>query len=467
MTGRGGRMAGAYVLAAALWAAFAAGLAPALLADAYHGRSGVPVLNRLLAATSRRPLAHYLGLWRDLAVAVAIAMGAHAVVVAAVRARFAEGRWRLGLAAWAAAVLGLTVLAGPRQDYAAYLEIWARTRAGGDPWAVHPEWGYSLNAYGPAFLFLAPVAGLNPLAPKLLFATAFLLAAVALLAALCSDPRLRGGPLRFWLLALVASPFAWVEIAWYGHFDLVVALSCVAALHGADRDRDAAAGAWLGAGVLLKYLPVVIGPALALRRDGTIRRRLVIAAAVVVAAGLAGAWAAWGPAPLRALQFGATRGSTSLSVFRFLRGLYSPLWLLWPDPDLDSWALPALALGGAVVVGLAAWRRLEPARAATAAVLVTVLLYRVGFPQYQTVVFTLAALACLRDPSAWSSGRLREAFGLYFAWISAFTLFDWAVDGVIANPQWGWVEDLAGAPTAVLGAWLLAALLRAEPPTSR
>ena len=62
----------------------------------------------------------------------------------------------------------LTALGGPRHDYVAFLEMWQMVRGGYDPWWITKRLGYPLNAYGPLFNLLAPLAGWNPLAPKLL-----------------------------------------------------------------------------------------------------------------------------------------------------------------------------------------------------------------------------------------------------------------------------------------------------------
>jgi len=157
-------------------------------------------------------------------------------------------RWLIG---FALVFLMFTVLSGPRQDYVAFLEIWVAVRGGRDPWWVHETWGYPLNAYGPLFTALALPAMWNELSPKLLFALAYCLFAVLFLKRGLDltgpgpvGPGFSAGGLLAWLF----SPFAWVEIAYYGHFDVLVAIACVAAVAGFLRGREVLAGASLAVG---------------------------------------------------------------------------------------------------------------------------------------------------------------------------------------------------------------------------
>ena len=66
-------------------------------------------------------------------------------------------------------------------DYFFYLNMWYEVRQGHDPWFMvfGIEWDrVPLNAYGPLFNLLAVLAWVNPLAPKLLFAYAYILFSV-------------------------------------------------------------------------------------------------------------------------------------------------------------------------------------------------------------------------------------------------------------------------------------------------
>jgi hypothetical protein len=359
----------------------------------------------------------------------------------------------------ASAFLAVAVLTGAVHDYALYLRFWPRVRHGGDPWYVEGGfWGNTApNAYGPLFNLLAGLEGINPLAPKLLFAAAYIAAATALTKGLAARRR-ASWLAALGLLAWAWNPYAWVEVAIRGHFDVLVGLACVAAVHARRRGRDLSCASALAAGVLLKYLPIVLLPFLALDR-GRVRVRLVAAAAALIALGMGLSWLVWGPSTFEPVRFAATRSSTYLSIFRFLRGQFSPLPGLGFQAGLDRLALSALALA---LLGAWWWcraRRADPATAAVLAALVTLLLYRNGFPQYQMVLLMLASYWVAQ---AWGQRRHRTALAIalvgYFGWIAAFD-----VAYSLIGDGWTAFEDAVGLPTFALGCALGACLALSEP----
>jgi hypothetical protein len=464
-------LAGIYALPAAAWAAVASTLAPALIQAAYEGRS-LPLLNRVFQRQIPHPLEHYLALWRAFWQAVLLGWLFHLVVVLAlVGVRWGStatrrlDRWLIGLTL---AFLVFTVLSGPRQDYVAFLEIWAAVRGGGDPWWVHERWGYPLNAYGPLFNILALPAAVNPLAPKLLFALAYCLFVIVFLKrGMTRAEAQRAAFPALGLMVWLWSPFAWVEVGYFGHFDVLVAILCVAAVAWFLRGRELLAGASLALGFLLKLIPVVIVPFFAVDGAGRrVRGRFLAAALLPMVLGYAASVLIWGAAVFRPFQFGARRGSTLMSVFRFLRGDASPVRRLVGEHGIDAWSLPCLALAGLLVFLVCQRRRTDPATAALAAVLTTLLFYQVGFVQYQMVVFLLMAVWLGWYAPALARDRvLALAVVGYFGWLTLFDLFYAWVGGVIhRGGPWGWVDDWAGLPTFVLGSLLLVRLLRWHDP---
>jgi hypothetical protein len=335
----------------------------------------------------------------------------------------------------AAGFLGLTVLSGPRQDYSAYLEIWRHTMAGLDPWWLEPGRGYRLNAYGPLFAALGPLAWVNPLGPKLVFATVSL----GLVGVMGARLDRRGA------VALVAYPGLWLHAAWYGHFDPVVAAFCVAAVAGRERGRDAVSGAWLAGGILLKYQPLPLVPFLALGRGRGGWRggvRMVVACGLTVGVGLGVAAAVWGwSSVVSPLGAAAGRGSMGMSVWRALRG------------SMDGLAVPVMGAVLAGVWGVCAWRRLPVGAACAAGALVLVNLYPVGFGQYQAIPLGLLAWAWPGERAGW---RLRLSAWLYALVVAAYDLADLAAGGFLNDPaRWGWVDDGAGLVVASLAGWLV------------
>jgi hypothetical protein len=358
------------------------------------------------------------------------------------------------------AFLAVTVVSGPRHDYEFDLQIWNMVRMGNDPWWRVINGVFPLNAYGPLFNVLALPAWVNPLAPKLLFAYAYLMLSVWLVRDLGPRRGLAGWP-ALGMIAWLFNPFVWVEIAIFGHFDILVGVACVAAVEARVRGRDLVSGSCLATGVLLKYIPIVLLPFLILDR-GKVRLRLLASALAVIALGLGASCAIWGTSTFRPLTFAATRESSLLSILRFLRGSYSPLRWFMASSDLDAMATPFL-----IVTLLRAWtwcrlRWIDPVSSAVLAILTLLLFYQVGFPQYQMVLFVLATYWVVRD---WERFRIRSplaaALGCYFGWQAAFdVLYCWFGGTLGFGDELSWVPEVVGLPTFLLGCVLVVCVVR-------
>jgi Glycosyltransferase family 87 len=457
------------------WFSFARWVAPPIIASANQGRSSA-VLNRLVQDTrSAAPLATtVLERWRHFSGAVLLAGLLHLAIVLLIclhdPASTGQGSPRRRLERWANPVLillsfaflALTVQRGGIQDYYFFLQMWREVQLGHDPWFfAYGVFGkYPMNAYGPLFNIFAIPALVNPLLPKLLFAGAYLAFAIWLIKDRGKEC-LRAGLSWPLLVVWCWMPYCWVEIANFGHFDVLVGLLCAAAVEARVRQRDAISGVCLGLGVLLKFMPIVLLPFLILDR-GRPRYRLLSAAVVTIALGLGASVLLWGPSTFRPLIFAAERSSHHLSIYRFLKGRYSPLsWLVFnEDPDQAAPAFMLIAL-------LWAWllvrkRMIEPAPAAVLAVLVTLMFYQVGFAQYHMVLFVLASYWMMS-----ARGAIRKAIplwialGCYFGWLSIFDVI-LSTTNIDSMGMQEWI----GLPTFLLGCFLLVSIVR-SPSISR
>ncbi|MFO0891766.1 MAG: glycosyltransferase family 87 protein [Isosphaeraceae bacterium] len=473
MSARTWRVAAIAAVVLASWLAFARLVAPGLIEAGMDGRGPAAFIRLVRAFGGGPPAGSVLARWREFADAVALATGCWLVVLQFVL-RFRRpwggdrpevpgervpGWSRAALAAVTAAFLGFTVQAGVVQDYYHYGTMWREIWLGHDPWfLVRGVFGhYPLNAYGPLFNPLALPAWVHPLFPKLIFASSFAIFASRLALLSGSDgghPAARLALIMVWLW----NPFVWVEVAYYGHFDVLVGLLIVAALESLSRGRDRRSGTWLGLGVLLKYMPLVLLPFLSL--DGRrVRWRFLIAALIVIGGGLGVSALYWGRSTFRPLEFAATRDSHHLSIYRYLRGSKSPLVGSTWSGDIQAFAPVFLFLG---LLRTWSWYREKGVTTEAASVLalfVTVLLYRVGFAQYQMVPFMLVSWWLVRH------GRdidrrtpLLISLGAYFAWLSVFDLYESRFGVDAANMQ-----DWVGLPTFILGWCVVACLVRSAP----
>ena len=146
---------------------------------------------------------------------------------------------------------------------------------------------------------------LNPLFNKLLFAFSYLVYVIWLIKE--HGPR-RSFDASSWFCygLLLLNLFPWVQIAYLGHFDVLVGLACVAAVHSLVYRKDALSGTYLASGILLKFIPIVILPFLAFN-GRRFHFRLVGCCVAFVALGFLASVLVWGTSTFAPLAFAATR----------------------------------------------------------------------------------------------------------------------------------------------------------------
>ena len=296
-----------------------------------------------------------------------------------------------------------------------YLAEWREVLAGHDPWRPGPS--LPLNAYGPLFNALAVLVWISPVAPKVVFAASYIgfVAWLGLRVALRSDGAIDRGVL--WLCIL--NPFPWIEIAHFGFFDVLVGIACVAAVHAARRGHDWRAGAWLGVGILLKFVPVVLLPFLAMRQRRP--HPAVVAAAIAVSGlGLAISIAIWGRSTLDPILFASNRPAV-MSIYALLGSPDSPLRIGVPF-DLARLEKPLLIVAGGAMFAWCQWRRAGLALSALLAILVTLLSYRSGYNNYQMIAFALLAYWLTAERE--SARAVRGLSLALTAWLGALLAID-------------------------------------------
>ena len=419
-----------YASVCVLWIGFANGVAPNIIADAYNELS-LSVLNWAFQGHRSLPIGHYFDLWSEITIAVLIATILHLVIVLFIvgserkyslllgNSSKPDSRTNFVLIVFSAAFLALTALSPTRGDYPAYLGMWKGVLGGRDPWL---DTG---NAYGPLFNVLSPLVWINPRANKLFFAFSYL----AYLIWLVKDFAPRRGlvalswPLSgLWLL----NPFPWAEIAYFGYFDVLVALACVAAVHNVNRRKDGISGTYLALGILLKYMPIVILPFLVFG-ERRLHFRLFSFCVVVFGFGLIVSVLIWGMSTFLPIALAATRDS-HWSVYDALR-------FLSDSSNLDTFVWLERPLLVTTGLGMFVWcvlRRTGPALSAVLAVSVTLLFYRAGYINYQMVPFLLILYWVF---SEWQQLHpvLVALLGGYFGLLT-----------ILEFPHWGFFPEFTG-----------------------
>jgi len=345
------------------------------------------ILNWVFEGHTSLSINNYLDRWRVTAAGVQLAMILHLALVLfiasfdlkhQVRPPNIPGRAKNAdfmLIGFSAAFLGLTALSWVRADYPGYVDEWMAVLAGGDPWLDEPS-RKSFSAYGPLFNVLAPLLLLSPLANKLLFASSYLAYVTWLIKVFA--PR-RGFVIlsRPWLGLWLLNPFPWVEIAYLGYSDVLVALACVAAVHSLLEGKDRLSGSYLGFGILLKFMPIVILPFLVFNQ-WHFRIRLLFFCMGVVILGFAASVIVWGTSTFLPLTFAMNR-YPYFSIYDVFNSAEPLDWL----------EKPLLVTAG---LGLFAWFVLSRSGltlSAAMAISITLLFYRVGYINYYMVPFCL------------------------------------------------------------------------------
>jgi Glycosyl transferase family 2 len=299
--------------------------------------------------------------------------------------------------------------------------------------------GYTA-VYPPLFLLASrAVVALHDSVPAM---KAFLVACeLATLGALALVLKRRRLPLER-LLVLAWSPLALVEIAGSGHNDAFGMLWMVLALLAVEADRPLLSALAASAGFMAKYLPGLVAAAWA-RRYGVGH----VLAGGALAVGLVATYLDPGSQETMLLSL-----SKYARFWRFNETLFAPLAAL-----LGSHGA-AVRAGALLTAGLAlalAWRRVEPAAAATAVVAAWLLLTPNLLPWY---ALWLVPLLVLRDEPAalLFTGTVSLAYLVYPTWQSGEP---WKVG-------WGW-RALEYAPCLLVAArsWTERRPARAEAPS--
>src|SRR5262245_40030744 len=324
----------------------------------------------------------------------------------------------VALIVFSAAFLALTVLSGDRWDYTNYLWQWTDVLEGRDPWNYVQK--SDPNAYGPLFNLMAPSVYCNLLTNKILFAFAYLIYLIWLIKDF--GPR-RGFEVSScpWLLLLLLNPFPWWQIAYLGYFDILVGLTCVAAVHWRMSNRDWLSGACLALGVLLKFMPIVILPFLAFN-GRRVHFRLILSCLGIIVLGAIGSILAWGTSTFKPLTFAATRGAV-LSIYNLADSSHSPLRIFWDPPNSQLLAEPMLVIAGLATYAWCLRGQTEPALSSALAVFVTLFFYWVWWANYQIVFFVLILYWAVSEWERFNEHPVLAALlGGYFALLTVADL---------------------------------------------
>lgn len=263
------------------------------------------------------------------------------------------------------------------------------------------------------------------------------------------------------LMFTLFNPLPWLVVAHDGPYDGAVGIVCVAAVYCLEKCKDRQAAAWLAAGALMKFSPLLILPFLAFG-PGRLRVPFAIWTLVFFCGGMALSLLAWGPSTFNPLTFAATRPSEEsiydVVLYALTSGDRIHLPADWASAAASIDRIPTLTLA-VVGLGTFAWCacfRPAPALGAFIGLLAALTFYRMGYLQYQMTLFCVA--------SYWAASQWREIvrhrhlavlLTAYFCTVGVLALIEGA-RLELTGPLWYFILGTRSA----LAVALLLALLR-------
>lgn len=341
-----------------------------------------------------------------------------------------------------------------RHDYAAYTDQWSLIMEGKDPWLL-PDGTITGNAYGPLFNLLSVPSALHHDLPRAFFTFIWFAAGAYLYMQLDNDrPKFKSQAL-FLIFFIFVNPYFFLSTVYYGQFDILVAALCLASVVMRLKGKDKFSGFFLALAFLMKIYPIVILPALVLE-GWKVRRKLFVSFLVVVISGLGVSYLIWGNSTFEPFSFASGRESTAFSIFRWLRGVYSPVAGMH---NYDRLSLPLMAISFCVILIIQIYRKLDPLLASILFLLVTLTFFKVGHSQFYTPLFFLMSFWFITEPRL--NGR-RIMFKLIalmpLLYISLIVFIYNATDDFAGG--WAKMVDIIGLPMFVFSAFSIIALLK-------
>jgi hypothetical protein len=361
---------------------------------------------------------------------------------------------KIGLILLGIGVLVLTSLIGPTHDHSAYVRHWSAILQGSDPWNLGE--GTAKNAYGPLYNALALLYAINPFLPKIIFCIAWLGASCYIINTF--RQKFGGKPTvtLAGVFTVFLNPFFLIMLVIYGSMDILPAVFCLGAIVFRIQRRFFLSGIALGIGILFKFYPIVLLPFLMID-ERRFRFSLMSSCVGTMILGLSISVWVWGMSTFNPVLFATDRPSKMLSIFRFLRGEYSPLYFFTDNPNIDAYSFSAMVLFLFIVFYFAWSRKIETSLAAILGLLTALTFYKVGHHQFYVALFLMAPLWYTQsDLSEFYKNKVFLPMSLFLAWIAILTLVYFLTGHYKILP---FLRPTIGLPTFALAVWSITAAI--------
>jgi hypothetical protein len=373
-----------------------------------------------------------------------------------------KGYQKLLLFLWPFLALIATFIVGANHDYISYQLHWDQIAQGGDAWLGFPS--NQLNAYGPVHLLFAPLYALHPLLPKMVFVLFWLLSSFFIINWGFKN---KTGPqkLKRTIYFLLIFPFLWRMTVDRGFNDIVIAVSILMSIHFKHKS-DFKSSTFLALGVLLKLIPLVILPFFILeyRTGRTFLKRFEInwrylfyfIGWILLAYGIS--YFIWGEQVLEPFTYMNDRYSKQLSIFRFLRGDFSPLHLFMDNPDLDRWSVYATAISLIFyfVYTKIIKNQYQNQNLILGALVITFSLFKVGHIQFFTCIFFIVPYMYITYDF---SNKIYKSLKYYLIWLTLYDIF-YSISGGYYHTPFHRVREFAGLIHFVLSLFVIIMIIK-------
>ncbi len=326
------------------------------------------------------------------------------------------------------------------QDYAEYCKHWKLILSGVDPWVL-PDGKNVGNTYGPLYALFAPLYGIHPKLPRMVFVFSYFVVFYFLAQMVIGRYKQKGMESIFFMLVLL-SPLFYFDVIIFTHFDIIVAAFVFFAFICFKKNRMILAGVFIAIAVCLKYYPIVFVPFLFFNSNKRNVKFLVVFTVICfIVFGIT--YLKWGTSFVDILLYASKRESKVFSIFRYFRGRDFFLKPITGEINLDRYSTPVLALTGLLFfVAFIIKKNKNILIDSISAFAIVLMFYKVGHLQFHLVFILLYVYAMI---NSMFTMRVNIVFMVYVSWLSwGYTAF-WFLNSF--KGPYSKYRDWVGLPT--------------------
>ncbi|KAA3663511.1 MAG: DUF2029 domain-containing protein [Chloroflexi bacterium] len=342
--------------------------------------------------------------------------------------------------------LGVAIFSAPTHDYELYLRSWEVTIQGQNPWSV-----VTTNAYGPIHSALALLYSIHFNLPRMLFVVLWLVCSFGISLLVHQNQAISQEWKYVFYLILFLNPLFWVFIVRFGTNDMLMAFFVLASIVLFIKQRDIPAGAFMALAIGLKFIPIIMVPFLIYSRK-RIRWRFAFSVLISLIIIFGVGYFLWGSNMRLPFQWAAERHSKILSIYRFLRGEFSPLRIVVENPNLDGLSVYLSITAVSIFFLIHVMYRFDSFVSSIISLGLLLMFYKVGHHQfYITLILLIMLWIGLEYEHIASANATLTPFFIFTIWIAFVSFLYILTDGYEGTN----FREILGLPTFGFIGWML------------